>query len=95
MGRLASNPTEPTRSETRQPHCRFRAIDPFHIEDHAGFDDVRSVAMAILEVRFCGIQDWIGTALSTAALGDVRKLEAMVCRALEELDSLLKAHGVK
>jgi 7-cyano-7-deazaguanine synthase in queuosine biosynthesis len=64
-------------------------------EDHAGFDDVRSVAMAILEVRAGGIQDWIGTALSTATLGDVRTLEAMVCRGLEELDSLLKAHGVK
>ena len=64
-------------------------------EDHAGFDDVRSVAMAILEVQTDGIQDWIGTALSTAALGDVRAHEAMVCRGLEELDSLLKAHGVK
>ncbi|MHB8217799.1 MAG: Qat anti-phage system QueC-like protein QatC [Candidatus Sulfotelmatobacter sp.] len=64
-------------------------------EDHSGFDDVRSVAMAILEVRAGGIQDWVGRALSTAALGDVQALEDMVCRGLEELDSLLKAHGVK
>jgi len=64
-------------------------------ENHAGFDDVRSVAMAILKVRTGGIQDWVGTALSTAVLGDVRVLEAMVSRGLEELDSLLKAHGVK
>lgn len=64
-------------------------------EDHSGFDDVRSVAMAILELRAGGIQDWVGTALSTAALGDVQALEAMVGRGLEELDSLLKAQGVK
>ena len=64
-------------------------------EDHAGFDDVRSVAMAILEVRTGGIQDWIGTALSTATLGDIGALEAIVCRGLDELDSLLKAHGVQ
>lgn len=64
-------------------------------EDHAGFDDVRAVAMAILDVRAGGIQDWVGTALSTAALGDVRALESMVCRGLEELDALLRTHGVK
>jgi 7-cyano-7-deazaguanine synthase in queuosine biosynthesis len=64
-------------------------------EDHASFDDVRSVAMAILKVHTGRIQDLVGTALSTAVLGDVQVLEAMVCRGLEELDSLLKAHGVK
>ncbi len=58
-------------------------------------DDVRSVAMAILEVHTGGIQDWIGTALSTATLGDIGALEAIVCRGLDELDSLLKAHGVQ
>ena len=63
--------------------------------EHAGFDDVRSVAMAVQEVKSVGIQDWIGTALSTALLGDVSKLEAMVGRGLAELGSLLKAHGVK
>jgi 7-cyano-7-deazaguanine synthase in queuosine biosynthesis len=64
-------------------------------EDHAGFDDVRSVAMAIQEVGSAGIEQWIGTALSTATLGDVQALESMVCRGLGELDSLLKAYGVK
>lgn len=64
-------------------------------EDHAGFDDVRSVAMALQEVRSVGIQEWVGTALSTATLGNVPVLEAMVGRGLEELDSLLKAYGVQ
>jgi hypothetical protein len=64
-------------------------------EDHAAFDDVRSAAMAIQEVSSVGIQGLIGTALSTATLGDVGDLEAMVDRGLGELDSLLKAHGVK
>jgi hypothetical protein len=64
-------------------------------EDHAAFDDVRSVAMAIQEVGSVGIEEWIGTALSTATLGDVQALEAMVVRGLGELDTLLKAYGVK
>lgn len=64
-------------------------------EDHSSFDDVRSVAMAIQEVGSIGIQEWIGTALSTATLGDVAQMEAMVMRGLAELESLLKAYGVK
>ncbi len=64
-------------------------------DDHAGFDDVRSVAMAILEARSSGIEELIGTALNTVALGDVSSLEAMVSRGLAELESLLKTYGVK
>lgn len=64
-------------------------------EEHAGFDDVRSVAMGILQVKETGVRDWIGTALSTATLGDVTGLESMVCRGLDELNTLLHAHGVK
>lgn len=64
-------------------------------EDHAGFDDVRAVAMAILEARSGGIQDFVSTALNTATLGDVSALEAMVSRGLAELEFLLKAYGVK
>ena len=40
-------------------------------------------------------RDALGTALSTAILGDVSALEAMVRRGLGELDSLLNAYGVK
>jgi hypothetical protein len=63
--------------------------------DHAGFDDVRSVAMALAAVKADGFQSWIGTALSTALLGDVAPYEAMVQRGLDELKALLKSYGVK
>ena len=64
-------------------------------KDHAGFDDVRSVAMALSEVKSDGLETWIGTALSTTLLGDIGPMEAMVERGLNELRSLFKFHGVK
>ena len=64
-------------------------------KDYAGFDDVRSVAMAIAEVKADGLESWLGTAISTTLLGDVAPLQAMVGRGLDELGSLLKFHGVK
>ena len=64
-------------------------------KDHAGFDDVRSVAMALAQAKSDGLETWIGTALSTALLGDVRPLQALVGRGLNELRSLFKFYGVK
>lgn len=64
-------------------------------ENHAGFDDVRSVAMALAEVKSDGLETWIGTSLSTTLLGDIGPLQAMVGRGLNELASLFKFHGVK
>jgi hypothetical protein len=64
-------------------------------EEHAGFDDIRSVAMALAEVESDGLETWIGTALSTTLLGDIGPLQAMVGRGLNELRSLFKFHGVK
>jgi 7-cyano-7-deazaguanine synthase in queuosine biosynthesis len=64
-------------------------------KDYAGFDDVRSVAMAVAEVKTDGLESWLGTAVSTTLLGDVAPLQAMVGRGLDELGSLLKFHGVK
>ncbi len=64
-------------------------------EDHASFDDVRSVAMALAEVKSDGLEAWVGTSLSTTLLGDVGALQAMVARGLKELGSLFKFHGVK
>jgi len=63
-------------------------------ENHAGFDDVRAVAMALAEVKSGGLENWIGTALSTALLGDIGPLQVMVGRGLDELGSLFKFHGV-
>ena len=63
--------------------------------NYAGFDDVRSVAMALAQVEAAGLEGWLGAALSTALLGDVAPLQAMVGRGLDELGALLKFHGVK
>lgn len=63
--------------------------------EHAGFDDVRSVAIALAKVKTDGLENWLGTAVSTALLGDVTALQAMAGRGLNELGSLLKFHGVK
>lgn len=63
--------------------------------DHAQFDDVRAVAMALAEVQGEGLESWAGKALSTTLLGDVGHLQAMVGRGLQELGSLLKFYGVK
>jgi 7-cyano-7-deazaguanine synthase in queuosine biosynthesis len=64
-------------------------------DDHAGFDDVRSVAMALAEVEADGLERWLGTALSTTLLGDVASLQAMVGRGLGELGALLESYGVQ
>ena len=64
-------------------------------EDHAGFDDVRSAAMAIAEVQSGGLDDWLGMALSSTLLGDVSSLKGVVERGLAELADLHSAHGVK
>jgi 7-cyano-7-deazaguanine synthase in queuosine biosynthesis len=64
-------------------------------KDYAGFDDVRSVAMALAEVKADGLENWLGTALSTTLMGDIAPLQDMVGRGLAELSSLFKSHGVK
>jgi len=64
-------------------------------DDHARFDDVRSAAMAVAQVRREGLDSWLGTSLSTALLGDVVPHRQTVERGLEELGSLLDSMGVK
>lgn len=63
--------------------------------DHANFDDVRSVAMAIAEVRSDGFDAWLGSALAYPRMGDPASIRALVERGLQELASLHKHHGVK
>ena len=64
-------------------------------DNHAGFDDVRSVAMALAESKDMGLDSWIGTALSTALLGDISAYQNTVDRGLQELGILFDLHGVK
>jgi hypothetical protein len=63
--------------------------------DHANFDDVRSVAMALAEVRSDGLDAWLGAALAYPRMGDPAPLRGLVGRGLEELGALHKHHGVK
>lgn len=62
---------------------------------HAGFDDVRSAAMAIAEVKSEGLDAWLRSALSTPLIGDVAPLKALVERGLNEIAALHAVYGVK
>lgn len=64
-------------------------------ENHARFDDVRSAAMAIEEVRLEGIDYWLGATLSSTLLGDTSSLKDMVKRGLSEIAALHRKYGVK
>lgn len=64
-------------------------------DEYAGFDDVRSVAVALAAVASDGFDNWLGTALSSPAIHDRPTLKAMIQRGLNELKSLHQAYGVK
>jgi 7-cyano-7-deazaguanine synthase in queuosine biosynthesis len=63
--------------------------------EHAGSDDVRSAAMAITEVKSEGLDNWLGTTLSSATLGDTVALRGVVERGLAEIETLHLKYGVK
>ena len=63
--------------------------------DHARFDDVRSVAIALAAVQTEGIDAWLGHALGSPLLHDRNAVRAMLERGLSELKALHKAYGVK
>jgi len=63
-------------------------------KDHAAFDDVRAVAIALLTIEEEGFIRWLGPSLSTALLGDTSALEDTVHRGIGELGALLKTYGV-
>ena len=62
---------------------------------HARFDDVRAVAMALAEVEMDGLNSWLGASLSTTQLGEVAEYEATVQRGLVELATFLESMGVE
>ena len=63
--------------------------------DHARFDDVRSVAMALEEVRSGDLEAWLGSALAYPKLGDPAPLRDLIRRGLNELQALHQQHGVR
>jgi 7-cyano-7-deazaguanine synthase in queuosine biosynthesis len=63
-------------------------------DDHARYDDVRSAAMAVAQVRTEGLDNWLGTSLNSALIGDVSLYRQTVERGLQELGSFLEGAGV-
>lgn len=64
-------------------------------ENQARFDDVRSAAMAVAQVRAEGLSSWLGTSLSSMTLGDVTPYRATLERGLNEIGTFLDAQGVE
>lgn len=63
--------------------------------DHARFDDVRSVAMALSEVRSDSLKAWLGSALAYPKIGDPAPLRNLIQRGLDELQALHQQYGVR
>ena len=63
--------------------------------DHAGFDDVRSVGMALASAKDGGFDGWLGSALSWPHLDQRQALKGMLRRGLAELGGLHAKYGIK
>ncbi len=63
--------------------------------DHAGFDDVRSVAIALAAAGADGAESWLGHSVASPLIGHQDQLLAMLERGIRELGALHKAYGVK
>lgn len=64
-------------------------------DDHAKFDDVRAVAMAIAEAKDSGFDAWLGSSLSYPNVQDRAQSKHLIRRGLDELSSLHELHGVR
>jgi hypothetical protein len=56
--------------------------------DHAAFDDVRSVAMALANVKHDGLESWLGPALAPLHGVDIELAKGLIQRGLDELEHL-------
>lgn len=63
-------------------------------DDHAAFDDVRSVALARLTVQEDGLDRWLGSALSSSLIANRPALRQMLQRGLDELGLLHAKYGL-
>ena len=71
--------------------------DDLSIKDgkHAGFDDVRSMMLAIADAKEQGIQRWLGASISSSLIEDKDKLAEMIKRGLDEIEDFLSFQGVE
>jgi 7-cyano-7-deazaguanine synthase in queuosine biosynthesis len=60
----------------------------------SGFDDVRAVAMAIIQEKELGIRRWMGAGLASAPISNMQPYYDIAQRGLKELDDFLKTQGV-
>ena len=60
-------------------------------EKHVGYDDVRSVAIAVNTVKETGVRRWAANALSTVDLDPIEPYEGMLERGIVELENFLKS----
>jgi hypothetical protein len=63
--------------------------------DHAGFDDVRSVLIGIAERHELGTGRWLGSTISSNIISDKGALAGVVERGLAEIESLMLSLGVR
>lgn len=63
--------------------------------DHAGFDDVRSVAIALAAIKADGAEAWLGHALVSPFITDRPALIGMLERGIQELRKLHQHYGIK
>ncbi|MFM9940099.1 MAG: Qat anti-phage system QueC-like protein QatC [Hyphomicrobiaceae bacterium] len=63
--------------------------------NHSGFDDVRSVGMAIDVVTRRGLDEWIGSGLGMVPLNDRAQYAAVLDHGIKELNAFHRKAGVK
>ncbi|GAB4228004.1 MAG: hypothetical protein Kow0032_07790 [Methyloligellaceae bacterium] len=64
-------------------------------DDHAGYDDVRSAAMAVAAAKSEGLDSVIGASLSSPLVENLNDYRDVVQRGLDELAAFLTSQGVK
>jgi len=63
-------------------------------DQHARFDDVRSAAMAVLDIEKRGFEKWFGSSLSMLPIEDTRAFREVAKRGMAELKILLEKYHV-
>lgn len=63
--------------------------------EHAGFDDIRSVAVARLDIEDRGFNSWMGTSLSWVTPGERQPTRTMLKKGMNELGALHDHYDVK
>ncbi len=67
----------------------------FDDKNYAGFDDVRSVAIALSTVKTDGLDTWLGAAINSSLLADADRLKVVVKNGIAELSKLHQRFKVK